>query len=250
MRSRRSRSSARRRWPGTSSSSPGARRCRSPGRRCPGSTPRGGSGRRSTPACSASRSGRAAAPEGVPVFADLGAAAPASEMGFAAGRLVADLDAYRAVAFADGRLPADLAAGAEARRRRRDGADPRGGVGAAPQQARRGGRRRAGFRLSPAQGGRPAAAALGAAEPGGDRDPAADRRGHGADRARGAGLWALPAGPRRGVFDGGSRRSTAASRRSPCSASGRTASPRTRWPSRACTRPRRSAPSGRSRGGR
>jgi len=44
-------------------------------------------------------------PEGVPVFDDLGASAPSSEMGFAAGRLVADLDGYRAVAFADGRCP-------------------------------------------------------------------------------------------------------------------------------------------------
>ena len=87
------------------------------------------------PACSASRSGRAAPPEGVPVFADLGATAPASEMGFAAGRLVADLDAFRAVAFADGRCPLTWRQGlkhdaASVMELIRDG-----GCGAAPQQA-------------------------------------------------------------------------------------------------------------------
>jgi hypothetical protein len=41
----------------------------------------------------------------VPVFADLNAAVPESVMGFAAGRLVADLDAYQPRAFADGLCP-------------------------------------------------------------------------------------------------------------------------------------------------
>jgi hypothetical protein len=43
--------------------------------------------------------------ERIPVFADLGAAVPEKTMGFARGRLVADLDAYAPFAFADGRCP-------------------------------------------------------------------------------------------------------------------------------------------------
>jgi hypothetical protein len=44
-------------------------------------------------------------PGRVPVFADLRAATPEAVMGFARGRLVADIDAYRPRAFADGRCP-------------------------------------------------------------------------------------------------------------------------------------------------
>ena len=77
-------------------------------------------------------------PGRVPVFGDLGATAPAFEMGFVGGRLVADLDTYQAGAFADGCCPRTWRARPEARRRLCDGVDPRGGVGAALQQARRG----------------------------------------------------------------------------------------------------------------
>jgi hypothetical protein len=41
----------------------------------------------------------------IPVFADLGANEPESALGFVRGRLVADLDAYEASAFADGKCP-------------------------------------------------------------------------------------------------------------------------------------------------
>ena len=61
----------------------------------------------------------------VPVFAGLDAREPHASMGFARGRLVADLDAYDKFAAADGVCPLVWRQECEARRGRRHGADRR-----------------------------------------------------------------------------------------------------------------------------
>ena len=177
-------------------------------------------------------------------------AEPTGVMGFSRGWLIADRAAHRRCEFADGVCPGTWRQGlkhdAAAVMELAVDARPRA---SAPRPVGRAGRRRGRVRLSADQGGRPEADAGRSATPGRTRHPATDRRGHDTARA----TTRPGSGPTSGRMPPGSsaanRRSTAASPHLPCSASGRIASPRSRWPSAGCTRRRSSGPSGRSRAG-
>ena len=173
----------------------------------------------------------AAATIGVPVYRALDAAEPDGTLGFARGWLVAGSRDVRSLCVRRRRVPADLAAGAQARRRGGDGAERRTPAsGRLRNGAGEVGRRRGRIRLSADQGGRPDAGrpASGPAErcwspsSGSATTPSGWRRP--APR-----LWSLPAMPTPSGSIGAGRRSTAAGPRSASSASGRTASPRSRW---------------------
>ena len=83
-------------------------------------------GRGSTPACSGSPSAASAGRPGPTIPASPASVRdePRREIGFAGDWLIADLAGLSAVGVRRRHLPAHLAAGAEARRRRRDGIDP------------------------------------------------------------------------------------------------------------------------------
>ncbi len=205
-------------------------------------------GRRRLPAPRDARP-EARCPERVPVFADLQADVPEAVMGFARGRLVADLDAYQPRAFADGRCPMswrqgvkhDAAAVMELAREGDTGTlrnrlgEP---VDVEPDHVYP---LLKGADLAVPAARRPARAVVVT-----QRRLGEDTRPLEATAPR---LWAYLqahaaafARRRSSIYEAG--------RRSRCSASGRTASPRTRSPSRACTRPRRSARSARTGAGR